>query len=820
MYNSQAESETILHRMSTALTLKVDQRCADLTVLFERGTKKELATFFPMLIDNIFGPQGTFSWSLRTQLPQNNPNEFKVLLNFLKPMGPVFKLIYLLLQEPNIKYEFSLMYLPTKVKMMLDSSNIHPFYQEILQYNNQTKQITSLLLNPFDYYMFHFAYHLINPCQQRTTCDDQWDSVYYNLSVEYLSHFFPIDLNQQITPSVGYYSGKNPMQLPQTFQRTMRFKMSLFSDVQTPEVKTTMERHPRNEIWRSESILMAFVDFWLTNDQVCLHFDNLNMSLSNHLELPSADYIRIIRAVIKHMHAFASTMNFDATSLGELKKITLPMIQGRIYVFLRNLLYRWPLDESFRLVLELWLSFIQPWRYTHEAYEHYIEVAANTNQSAHRKDVKYADESYMQFIAENLLVYVVIFQQLLPRFARVDLSSPKNAQMLFRLTKVFSQPNLVPILRRLESVVENKNYSPTHVLHNNPLGLMPPLSPTTRWSTNTSGHIYDSTHIESPKKPCSNFMSMGSDPLASKYMSVVRQKLYELEGPNFCYKPLFTVQAAPEVYELLQIIKVSEMKSSELFEKQKQSEQRRGFFSFFTQPTDIDKISLLDRKKAPVFLAAAFEGLISIFGISEFIVPQQCFRPSESPCFAQCSDDSAADISSDLNSTNTVERALKQQSIRERMKCLKFDGDPDLMPIQSREIGFLVRMFYQASCFINQMEERRINQFHGRQDFAGRFVRYFLQPPMYVYKYEKRDGRSRRVRHLLPARVSLRRFANYNFWTLFIIATLIFRYLGFGSFAFLFLYVVWNVLVASFSAIFQSGRPVVQSVDLNNSMDD
>lgn len=53
----------------------------------------------------------------------------------------------------------------------------------------------------------------------------------------------------------------------------------------------------------------------------------------------------------------------DDTYMGDLKKIALPMLQGKIYVFLRNLVHRWPLDGSFRLVLELWLSFIQPWRY-------------------------------------------------------------------------------------------------------------------------------------------------------------------------------------------------------------------------------------------------------------------------------------------------------------------------------------------------------------------------------------------------------------------------------------------------------------------------
>lgn len=46
------------------------------------------------------------------------------------------------------------------------------------------------------------------------------------------------------------------------------------------------------------------------------------------------------------------------------------------------------------------------------------------------------DREYLPFIAENLLMYVVIFQQLLPRFTRVDLVSPKMAVMLYRISKV------------------------------------------------------------------------------------------------------------------------------------------------------------------------------------------------------------------------------------------------------------------------------------------------------------------------------------------------------------------------------------------------
>lgn len=97
--------------------------------------------------------------------------------------------------------------------------------------------------------------------------------------------------------------------------------------------------------------------------------------------------------------------------------------QKKLYVFLRHTLEHWPLDASFRLFLETWLSYVQPWRYISNA------IRGNDGE-------KVVDWRWQTFIAENLLFYTLFLQKVILRFLRVELTSPKNALMLYRISKV------------------------------------------------------------------------------------------------------------------------------------------------------------------------------------------------------------------------------------------------------------------------------------------------------------------------------------------------------------------------------------------------
>lgn len=79
----------------------------------------------------------------------------------------------------------------------------------------------------------------------------------------------------------------------------------------------------------------------------------------------SPERVRIVRVLVKHIHSFSAKYNSDpAIRSSTLRKYARQIMCSRAYHYVKHLVMTWPLDASFRLVMELWLSLIQPWRYT------------------------------------------------------------------------------------------------------------------------------------------------------------------------------------------------------------------------------------------------------------------------------------------------------------------------------------------------------------------------------------------------------------------------------------------------------------------------
>lgn len=373
-------------------------------------------------------------WGLRTITRETAPVEFEYVYSFFVPLGPMFRLCYRLLSEP-IKFDVPIESLPPKTIQMLNNGRYPVFYSDILNIDPYRRQVASLQLNAFDYFILHFVLHGMSPLHKQfpaalTVHNDHLKTVYYFLTADYLCTFLPTDPNSEVQPSNVYCSVKSATSMPMSpivpMRQTKYLSRNLISHNFTSNATNIRAAEPsRSSYWRTESVLHLFIDTWLRYD------------VDGIADLPSSEFIQVVRVLVKQLHSFANSAEIDVTPMASLRALAQPMMNAQINNFLCGIIQRWPLDSSFLVVLELWLSYIQPWRYT---LNRQIGIENPQTQVC-------IPQKFEKFIMENAASYTQIFIQLLPRFERLDFASLKNVTILYRLARVFSQSNLAQLLR-------------------------------------------------------------------------------------------------------------------------------------------------------------------------------------------------------------------------------------------------------------------------------------------------------------------------------------------------------------------------------------
>ncbi|XP_020299400.1 sphingomyelin phosphodiesterase 4 [Pseudomyrmex gracilis] len=756
--------------LATIETLKclnqsVIERCRHLATIIDDASTTELQHVFPVLIDSLFGIVDNIGWGLHTITYKKNPQEYEALCNFLGPQGSMFSLCYKLLPDCYLKYNFPVSYLPSKIRSMLEEGVISPFYLDKIKQDPGARVPSALSMNPFEYYIFHFAYHLTNPwlqLQQQENVWMNWETVYVQLAHCYLYHFLPRD-SSTVLPVIGPYVKKTP---PRKLTQSPEFRRDCHK-MQTPRLLRTSILSPRSpspgsnipqqqclpQVWRSETVVQVFLDFWLeyTEDQQIISQMNTSYLTSVPLRhsIHSGEHIRLVRAFIKTLHEFTNTATGDKSAMDELKRIILPSVQGKIYTFLRKAIYHWPLDSSFRLILEAWLSFIQPWRYVPG-----ITYTKEGKTEEEERGKIHDPSRWTPFVANNLLAYAAIFQQLLPRFIRTDLVAPKNALMLYRVTKVFAQPHLGQMIREVESCVDD-------------VGLRGRLT-------------------------------------ANQWTTVVRQQFHELEGPTYQYTPMFSSSIISQVVCFLSIIKQAHLTATSLVEALENKRKGKRFFpslwEFFScEDYSSDDISIEERRRVPVLLATAQQQLIDIFQITLEDIPQVAIVADQeyhdSILKTSFCHQSLTESSFDSNKPGTF---VPLQEGRQTCRYIEYMGDPELQPVRTNECAFLVRNFYKFCCYINRKYQHEITSMYNRRSFFGSICRQVVAPPTTIVKLPKRTltGFTSGYEERVPPRLSLRPLANYSFLASVSLGVFIAWLINYSPFTFLgFIFWVWIMYV-------------------------
>ncbi|XP_067114359.1 sphingomyelin phosphodiesterase 4 isoform X3 [Osmerus mordax] len=762
--------------------LKVDsttkpllQRCQELVKVIDEYPAKELHLIFPWLVETVFGSlDGVIvGWNLR--FLQARSNEYNIAMDFLDPSGPMMKLVYKL-QAEDYKYEIPVSYLPGPVRASIHEGVLPdcPLFHNKLQFPLSGLLSLSLALNPFEFYMFNLASSLITPKNyppgQLVSASD---NAYFVLVDSYLKYFLPTEGNVPPSPfsdSRGSVSAPAP--------RSPSVPFAGYGIHSTSLLKRHISHQPcvnadpaAQEIWRSETLLQVFVEIWLhhyslemyqklQSPQVKLALLQYRLSMSSmpcqplappgsgtlHTYQepfsPTEEHVLVVRLLVKHLHAFSSSLKPEqvssspsahshASPLEEFKRVVVQrFVQQKLYVFLQHCFGHWPLDASFRAVLETWLSYIQPWRYTGEK----TNPLTDQNRSV--------PDKWASFVQENLLMYTKLFQGFLNRVIRTDLVNVKNALMVFRVAKVFAQPNLTEMIQKGEQLF----LEPEHVLHHRQHRVF--LTP---------GHG-------------GSFLS-ARQPAGTDAVFRVKSHVYGLEGQDCQYKQMFGTELRGAVLKLIQIIAQARQTAKRISDHSAEVASNNSFMSWFGMgSSDLNNTFSGSEggdetgecfKKTHEFLDRALENLCQIFRLNPGQLSQLMANLGSgqddinSRQLPDCIQGENGLILTDLGRMQII-NGLRRFEI-------EYQGDPELQPIRSYENAVLVRLLFRISSLVNDRFGNRMEALCSRPDFLGRLGRHYLAGPVAGASGRRKSPVTRRTLERNPQpRLSIRTLASYR----------------------------------------------------------
>ncbi|XP_064889777.1 sphingomyelin phosphodiesterase 4 isoform X2 [Columba livia] len=734
-------------------TLKADcvnkpfvQRCHDLETIIEEFPAKELHGIFPWLVENIFGSLDGIivGWNLRCLQGRTNPTEYSVALDFLDPSGPMMKLVYKL-QAEEYRYDFPVSYLPGPVKASIQEQVLPEcsLYHNKVQFPSSGGLGLNLALNPFEYYMFYFAISLITQKNSPVTHHvSPSNSAYFILVDTYLKCFLPTE-GSVLPPPSSNPGGAIPSPAP----RSPAVPFTSYGMHHTSLLKRHIAHQPSvnadpasQEIWRSETLLQVFVEMWLHHYSLEMYQKMQSPHVKESFK-PTEEHVLVVRLLVKHLHAFSNSLkpeplspsahSHTASPLEEFKRVVIPrFVQEKLYIFLQHCFGHWPLDASFRAVLEMWLSYLQPWRYAPEKLPQSEEPLPRS-----------VSEKWAAFIQENLLMYTKLFIGFLNRALRTDLVSPKNALMVFRVAKVFAQPNLAEMILKGEQLFLEPELVIPHRQHR--LFMSPTVG--------------------------GGFLSSWP-PAITDASFKVKSHVYSLEGQDFQYKQMFGTEVRNLVLKLAQLICQAQQTAKSISDHSSETTASQSFFSWFRFTSsemngsytgnDLDEIGQDSIKKTDEYLEKALEYLCQIFKLNEAQLTQMMMK-----CGTAQDENGKNQLPDCIESEDgLILTPLGRYQIINGLRRfeVRYQGDTELQPIRSYENATLVRLLFRLSSVLNERFADQMDELCSREDFVGRLCRYHLTNPRLIQKIRHSPVVRDRTSQNWGPRISLRFLASYR----------------------------------------------------------
>ena len=702
------------------------EKCRELSRILPTASTNELHAIFVQICGDIFGYGAGgigFGWDLASMTRSSSGSmytghyghnqsyrDFSTALSFLGSNGPLFEVIHRLMHDPSHRYEFPISQLPVNYQKSIQSGGSGGMVMNSLTNANGTVSLTA-----FEYFLYHFASLLVRRQQQNlaptnVNVNASSETLFVLLLEDYLTCFLPINpamqaklFTQPFQPSAAV-SPQPQKPIQQTSPTTRQNRPTMFKKNFSPNFKHEEPRQDLNrqseqskstsacsETWRSDTLVKVLVMFWIEgyageealsenhnhsptgpnmhpNSPGSYGLDYVSASIKVASSLPSAELMRAIRMFIKHSHYFNNACQQGSMYLPATMKVDIfssKMNKMLLFSYLAKAIDHWPYDASFRLVLETWLSFIQPWRYL--------------NMNNPEEEIKMDPARFSSFVSDNCIFYTRLMAKVLRRFQRLEIGSPKNAFMLFRVFKVMSQDNLFPCVKA-SAMNQGQLFQPN------------------------SAHKENIFSLE--------FKSFASELLLTSLKFLDREKGFKTQ------------------------------QDSTSKTKAEQKKQDSGFSAFLNaavnfinggssaDPADAEKA---EREKVVQHLTLVTEKMSSMFELDQIVKEFKSFPPSnehqrrESFLGHQESIDQADFMSSPNYGLSPEQR---RGILNRKFKASgKYQGHPDLVPIRSDEFPVVVRLLHIISLWINTKFGPFVEETYYRQDLIGGLFREFAQGP-------------------------------------------------------------------------------------------
>lgn len=729
----------LLDKILASLQKPLAERCEDVRRMIEEFSIKDLHLLYPRLLASIFGFDFSKGWLLHSAKLRN----LERVQHFLGPQGCLWKLVEKLEKDTFLRYEFPVTCLPKPTQLLLVQGVIPTLYRDKVQFTGGNQKLLVLNLGALEYFLFQFSYFITQSSSQLDgrMSEQSFETLYTALFSDYLEHFLPT--NTPLTrcpglhPQTGakrYYNNTPGGEPPLCSSTPFSGLIKSFENKPFSSYAPTFDQSS-SQVRQSETFLQILVEVWLNHP---VDMEGENSSFGQDYFLPSVDHVRVVRMLVKHLHLFMNVNmnNIAMVASSEINENlyrtfmpeTIKIVKKRLYWFIRHCFAHWPLDPTFRYILETWLSYIQPWRYvapercpTHNAHE-------------------ILSLNWKPFINHNLLFYTILLQEFLNRTEKLNLRSVKDSQMLYRVTKVFSQQNLMVIVNEVERELVSC------------LSSVQQVQSTSQWS-------------RSPK--------------SSHYSHFT-----ELQIPGTIYRPLFLEETRSNIRHLVCHVENILQSLRQPQSRESQSVQNGGWLKIKIKYTlnwlqdvfSIDEHYWLiqdENRKVQEHLDQVCKQLKKLFQIQD-----DGRHDRTIPWTAEVGNTSISHVAPRVDSVETqpdcvqteqgvVLTALGKYQMANGLRRfhIQYSGDPDLQPVRSYEVVFLVRALYKLSTILNDKFGPKLSHIYCSPSWPGSLARHLSPSVEHPRTLSPVKQDHFEASTTVVPKISLRYLASSKLWT-------------------------------------------------------